>query len=199
MKSMIRISMALFFVSMMTGTLSAQKSADKRKAEISFEIDPITFISKGYSAHLRIKPGASDHLLLGAGTYAMEMPAAIVNLTSGNKNQGWDVRLNQGYGLFGEHFFSEVNRKFFLGVQTGIQQYKLSNESLSGNVKYTNALAMGYGGYAIQPFDFPLYFKIWGGLGYTAKISGENVLQDKEYQIAPLSMFATLHIGYTFK
>jgi hypothetical protein len=57
---------------------------------------------------------------------------------------------------------------------------------------------MGYGGYTLQPFNFPLYFKAWGGVGYTSKIGGTNVLGDQEYDISPIAVFVTLHLGYTF-
>ena len=42
------------------------------------------------------------------------------------------------------------------------------------------------------------YIKPWAGIGYTSKIAGTNQLEGKEYNIAPITMFATLHVGYTF-
>ena len=57
---------------------------------------------------------------------------------------------------------------------------------------------MTYGGYTWQPFDFSFYIKPWAGIGYTSKISGTNNLGNSEYDIAPIMMFATLHLGYTF-
>ncbi len=69
---------------------------------------------KGYSLHLRMHPVGNDHLLLGVGTYAMDMLDVMVNLNEMNKEEGWEVRLNQGYSFFTEHHFSEVNRKWFV-------------------------------------------------------------------------------------
>ena len=40
--------------------------------------------------------------------------------------------------------------------------------------------------------------KPWAGIGYTGNISGENKVGDKEYNIAPVVMFMTFHLGYTF-
>jgi hypothetical protein len=199
MKSIIKTFLALTFASMTILSATAQTpSSSGKKTEISVEIDPLTFLSKGYSAHLRLKPKSSEHLLIGLGTYAMDMPKAIVNLNPNNQDKGWNLRLNQGYGLFGEYYFSETNKKFLVGTQVGVQQYKIENEAFTGSEKFTNALLMAYGGYTLQPFEFPLYFKAWAGIGYTSKLSGANKLGEREYDIAPLTAFATLHLGYTF-
>lgn len=177
----------------------AQTSSDpQQKAEFSIEVDPFTFAFKGYGAHFRFKPKRTDHFLIGVGAYAMDMPQPLVNLNKENRDKGWDLRLNQGVGLFGEYHFKTVNRGWFGGVQMGVQEYKIEQEALQGSEKYTNFLGMAFGGYTFQPFDFPLYFKPWGGVGYTSKIGGSNVLGDQEFDIAPVTMFGTLHVGYTF-
>ena len=180
------------------GVFAQDTDASPEKTKISIEIDPATFAFRGYALHVRIQPKNSEHLLLGAGTYAMNFPDVLVNLNKANKNDGWHVRLNQGYGLFGEYHFSEVNRKWYVGTQVALQQYKIEKDFFDGESKYSNILLMGLGGYTFQPFEFPLYFKFWGGLGYTGKISGENMIGDAEYDISPLLMFGALHIGYTF-
>jgi hypothetical protein len=170
----------------------------EQKVRFSIETDPATFVFNGYAVHLRVQPKTSEHLLVGAGIYAMDMPSFLVDLNGNNKGKGWDVRLNQGLGLFAEHHFSEVNKKWFVGTQIGIQQYEIENEEFSGSAAFSNVLLMGYGGYTWQPFSFPLYLKAWGGLGYTSKMSGENTLDGIDYDIAPITMFATLHVGYSF-
>jgi len=184
-------------------TLSSQSNAQDannvNKTKLSIEIDPITFVFKGYSLHLRVQPKNSQHLLVGLGTYAMDMPDALVNFNKKNKNKQWDVRINQGYSLFGEYHFAEVNQKWFVGTQIGIQQFKIENSTAAGNEKFENILAMGYLGYTLKPFKNNLYIKPWAGIGYTSKLSGTNTLKTLEYDIAPITMFATLHIGYTFK
>lgn len=169
-----------------------------KKTRFSLEIDPATFAFKGYSAHLRIQPKMSNHYLFGLGVYAMDMPSFFVDLNDKNKDKGWEVRINQGYGLFGEYHFAQVNHKWFVGSQISLQEYKIEQAGLNKDSKYQNFLLMGYGGYTLQPFTLPIYFKAWGGLGYTSKVSGDNILGEQEYEISPISMFATLHMGYTF-
>ncbi|WP_034044932.1 hypothetical protein [Wocania ichthyoenteri] len=177
---------------------SAQDVSTNDKTQFSIEIDPATFAFNGYGVHFRLQPKGCEHLLVGFGTYAMNMPDALVNFNNNNKNKGWDVRINKGYSLFGEHHFTEVNHKWFIGTQIGIQEFKIQNDNLVGSEKFTNILAMGYFGYTIKPFKNSLYIKPWAGIGYYSKISGNNILGTFEYDIAPITMFATFHIGYTF-
>lgn len=192
--------LAIVVIFGMSNYKAKAQSADptEGKTKFSIEIDPSTFAFKGYSAHLRIQPKASNHLLYGIGIYAMDMPSFFVDMNNKNADNGWRVRINNAIGIFGEHHFSEVNKGFFVGSQISAQQFLIKNDNQSGNEKFTNGLIMGYGGYTLQPFKFPLYFKAWGGVGYTSKLSGENVLVGNEYDISPISVFATLHVGYTF-
>jgi len=193
-------TIALILVTITTGFTAMAQDATLAtpKAKFALEIDPATFAFKGYGVHFRYKPKNSDHMLIGVGTYAMDMPDMLVDFNKENKSKNWNVRLNQGYSAFIEYHFSEVNRKLFIGSQVGVQEYKIENDYLNGNTRYSNLLVMGYFGYTIRPFDFDFYIKPWAGIGYTTKISGENILQGVEYNNAPITMFATLHFGYMF-
>ncbi len=166
-------------------------------SQFSLEIDPITFALDGYSFHLRYSPKSCDHLLLGLGVYAMDMPEQLVDFNSKNKGKGWDVRLDQGFGLFAEHHFKQVHDEWFVGVQLGLQDYSIEIDGINGSSEYTNLLTMSYIGYTWK-WENGLYLKPWAGFGYTDKISGSNEIEDKEYDLAPIAMFATLHIGYSF-
>jgi len=192
---------ALIIVLMITNRFEAyaqQTGENANKTEISIEIDPATFVFEGYGFHLRLKPKNSKHFLIGIGAYAMDMPDVLVDFNENNKEKGWDVRLNQGYGLFGEYHFAEVNKKWFVGTQLSLQEYKIENESIEGSEKFSNILIMAYTGYTWKLFNSDFYIKPWAGVGYTSKVSGSNTLGNLEYDISPIMMFATLHIGYTF-
>lgn len=191
------IAMIMLTIGLSTQS-QAQKEETTNKTKYSIEIDPATFVFNGYGIHFRLQPKGAKHLLLGLGTYAMDMPDLLVDLNKNNKNEGWNIRINQGYSLFVEHHLKEVNRKWFVGTQIGIQEYKIGNENISENERFTNILAMGYFGYTIKPFKNNFYIKPWAGIGYTSRITGDNSLGTSEYDIAPITMFATLHLGYTF-
>lgn len=190
---------ALTLISSATIELKAQEIVKENKTTISIETDPSTFAFKGYALHVRIKPKNSKHLLIGAGTYALDFPGFLVDMNKENKNKGWQVRINSAYSLFSEYYFKKVNKKWFVGLQAGVQNYKNTNNNIANqNCKYSNLLIMPSVGYNWQPFKFPLYIKPWLGLGYTTKISGNNSIDGKIYNIAPLAPFLTLHLGYTF-
>jgi hypothetical protein len=199
MKTTNKLILALALIIGLVNVVSAQKNESNDKTRFSVEIDPITFPLNGYGVHLIVQPKTSNHLLIGAGTYAMNIPDLLVGFNPENKDKGWNVRLNQGYGLFGEYHFSEVNKKLFVGTQLAFQQYKIENGNELGTEKFNNFLVMAYLGYTIKPFvNNGLYFEPWAGMGYTTKMSGETKIGNSEYDIAPALMFATLHIGYTF-
>jgi len=182
-----------------TTDLKAQDKTVENKTTFSIETDPSTFLFKGYAFHIRIKPKNSKQLVIGVGTYALDLPSIMVNTNKDNKDKGWNVRINSAYSLFGEYYFKEANSKWFVGLQTGVQNYKNSNDNISNKEsKYSNLLIMPSIGYNWQPFKFPLYVKPWFGLGYTSKISGSNSIDNLNYNISPLVPFLTLHAGYTF-
>jgi hypothetical protein len=184
---------------MFTTYLFAQNQTTNNRTLISIETDPSTFAFNGYAMHVRIKPKNSKHLVVGAGTYALDLPSVLVNMNDENQDKGWNVRINSAYSLFSEYYFKEANYKWFVGLQAGIQNYKNTNENLANKEsKYSNLLIMPSIGYNWYPFKFPLYVKPWFGLGYTSKISGVNHIDNSTYDIAPLVPFLTLHVGYTF-
>lgn len=194
MLSLKKVVFGLMFLTSVFGMAQEENS----KSSWSVEIDPATFVFRGYGVHLRWKPKNSEHFLYGVGAYAMDMPKLMVDLNPENKGKGWDVRLNQGYGGFAEYYINEVNKKFFVGTQIGVQQYKLQHEEEVGNAKYTNSLAMLYLGYVFTPFNKNFYIKPWAGVGYVQKIGGYNQLGKQTYDVSPVTMFATLHLGYKF-
>jgi hypothetical protein len=184
----------------LTAPLKAQETSVENQTTFSFETDPSTFAFKGYAFHIRIKPKNSTRLVLGAGTYGLDLPGAMVDMNDENKNKGWKVRINSAYSLFGEYYLKEANQKWFLGLQVGLQNYKNTNDNHSGKEStYTNLLVMPSIGYTWQPKRVPVYVKPWFGLGYTTKTAGSNAIEQLEYAINPLVPFLTVHIGYTFK
>ena len=190
------IAIVLLSVISTTSTkLMAQEKSVENKTTFSLETDPSTFLFKGYAFHIRIKPKNCEHLITGAGVYALDMPDFLVNLNADNKDKGWSVRINSAVSLFGEYYFKEANKKWFVGLQAGVQNYKNTNDNIANNEnKYSNLLIMPSIGYNWHPFKNGLYIKPWLGLGYTTKISGDN----STYKISPVTSFVTVHVGYTF-
>ena len=180
-------------------SLRAQESEEvSNPASYSIEVDLFAFLSNGYGTYFRYKPANTKHILLGVGAYGRDIPSALVDINKENKEEGWNVRLNQGYGIFLEYHLNRVHQGTFFGSQFNLQKYKIGKEAIENTVKYTTVGAMVYGGYSWQIASSNVYIKPWMGLGYSGKIDGVNVLEGEEYAISHLTPFATLHIGYSF-
>jgi hypothetical protein len=195
-------TLLLLFSFLSAASVQAQEldAKTENKRTLSIETDPSTFAFKGYALHFRFKPKSSQRLLIGAGTYGMDMPNFLVNMNSENKDIGWKVRINSAFSLFGEYYFKTANKGIFVGLQAGIQNYKIMNINKPDlESRYNNLLIMPSIGYNWQPFGFPLYVKPWLGIGYTRVISGDNEIDDQTYDVSPISPFVTVHVGYTFR
>lgn len=192
---------SIILIIMASGIYSQTKAQDvsTNRTSLSAEMDPITFAFNGYGIHLRLQPAGNEHLNIGLGIYAMNMPKALVDFNKLNRDKDWGVRINNALGLFGEYHFAEVNHGWFVGSQIGVQEFKIENGNLAGQQKFTSILGMAFFGYTMKPFNNNFYIKPWAGIGYTSKISGDNFLESVEYDIAPITMFATLHVGYAFQ
>lgn len=188
-------ALLLLFLLLLLNPVSAQSN----KTTFSIETDPATFAFNGYALHGRIEPKTWPHLRLGLGVYAMDFPNLFVDMNSENKNQDWQVRLNQGYGLFGEYFFNPEKSGWFFGGQLAVQQYRIKqSQSETRQVDFSNLLIMPYAGYRWFPTNSGFYIQPWLGIGYVNKISGTNQIDNKTYDISPILPFATLHFGYRF-
>lgn len=187
----------VLIINISTSEVNAQDNAIQNKTIFSIETDPATFLLDGYSFHVRMKPKNSEHFVIGLGTYALDIPDVMISMNKKNKDKGWNVRIQSAYALFGEYYLKDANSKWFVGLQAGIQNFKNSNGNIPNQeMKYSNFILMPSLGYNWLPFKFPLYIKPWMGIGYTSKISGNNSIENLEYDISPISPFITVHVGY---
>lgn len=168
-------------------------------SRLSFEIDPVTFLLKGYSLHVKYQPMFSERLLIGVGTYALDLPETIVDLNKKNRDLGWNARIRSAYFLSGEFYPGKANYGWFVGEQVGFQSYKVSNVSETRvTAAFNSILLLTYVGYSWHPYKGAFYFKPWAGLGFTEKIDGVNRIGPAKYDVGPLFPFFTFHAGYTF-
>lgn len=169
------------------------------RSRLSAEIDPVTFLFRGHSLHLRYQPMFSEHLLIGVGTYAMDLPDLFVDGNPDNRERGWKARIRSAYLMYGEYYAKAANQGWFVGEQVGFQTFKVSNyREAQGSASFNTAIAMTYAGYSWHPYKGALYIKPWIGLGITGKIDGVNRVGSLAYDVGPLFPFFTFHAGYTF-
>lgn len=169
------------------------------KTNFYIETDPATFAFDGYALHLRVAPSKVEHWVFSIGTYSMKFPDLLVNINSKNSNQGWDVNLKHGYGIFSDYYFDSTRKGWFIGGQLALQQYKLTNSATgSKEADFSTILFMPRVGYQWFPWKDGLYFMPWFGFGAISKISGKREIDTKSYDLFPLMAFVTVHIGYKF-
>ena len=165
------------------------------KKEYSIEIDPSTYALGGYSLHLKKRFDSIPNVQFGVGAYAMDFPDVFVDMHSKNRDKGWDVRLDNGVGLFTDVYQDETLSGWFYGTQIAFQRYKIDN--IGGSSSYDTFLLMGHGGYKYNMND-QWYLKFWGGVGYSHKFSGSNRVGNLEYDVPTVVPFGALHIGYNY-
>lgn len=185
----------LTLISLFTSKLSAQP-----KPHFFVETDPSTFAFDGYAAHFRFTPSGLEHWVFGVGTYSMKFPDFIVNMDSKDRDQGWDVKLRHGYGLFTDYYFNSAGSDLFIGGQLAFQNFGIKNSTQGiKESRYSTVLLMPRVGYQWNPFNNGFYIMPWIGIGLETKINGDNSIGNKSYNVSPLLPFATVHFGYSFK
>ena len=168
-------------------------------SRLSIEVDPVAYLMKGYSLHVRYQPMFSDRFLIGLGAYAMDLPEYFLNANATNRDKGWEVRIRNAYLLYGEFYPRRANYGWFIGEQIGFQGFRASNNrEVQGSTTFNNVLLMTYIGYSWHPYKGSFYLKPWVGAGFTQKIDGTNRIGSLKYEVGPWIPFAALHIGYTF-
>lgn len=201
-----RILLLTFVSSLVFGNVTSISAQDyipifsrSYSSRLSLEIDPVAFVLKGYSLHVRYQPMFSERLLIGVGTYGLDLPETIVDLNKENRDRGWNVRIRSAYFLHGEFYPRKANYGWFLGEQIGFQSYKVSNTAeAGGSASFNTILLMTYAGYSWHPYKGSFYIKPWIGLGFTDKIDGINRVGSAKFDVGPLYPFFTFHAGYTF-
>lgn len=164
--------------------------------DLLLEVDPTTFALGGLSGHVRFRP-ASGSWSFGAGAYAMDLPSPLVDLDPSNRDKGWKVRIRAGAALFVDRFFANAPDGPFAGVEAGWQRIRLIDARVApGSVEYDALLLMGRGGWLWRPFASGFYVMPWVGAGWASKVSGRSTLGGVSYDVSPLAVFATVHLGW---
>lgn len=180
------------------------------KTQHSVEIDPVVpVVLHGFGAHYMYTPKENGHFVFGATIIAAaNMPDFVINTDPLNKNEGWNVHINQGFGLEGEYYFQDARRGFFAGIQLFTQEINITNDNEPSIAKHRTNTGMSVllAGCKFYLFGNHFYLKPWGGIGHQQVINGafsdevipNTIVGNREYHLQPFSPFATIHIGYTF-
>lgn len=118
-------------------------------SRLSVEVDPIAFLYDGLSLNVLYQPMFSDHFLLGASGYCLDLPQPIIDFNPENRDEGWSVRIRSAYMIHGEFYAKEANHGWLIGEQIGFQSFSASNsQEFAASARFNNLLLMTYAGYA---------------------------------------------------
>lgn len=164
---------------------------------VMIETDPATFALGGHSAHVRVAAKDVPGLVIGAGIYGLDMPSFITDINAENRDEGWNVAIKNGYGLFFDYHPSGEADGFFFGLQTAIQEFGVERESSVEHRSFHVAMAMARVGTLWKPFNSGFYLLPWAGVGGSIALGDSGrTLSSEQYDVAPISGFATLHVGW---
>ena len=176
----------------------ATPSTASAATSLLVETDPQPFLFKGFAAHVRAVP-QREHLVIGAGVYALDFPALLIDLDPENRSAGWHARLRLGGAVFGDYSFKRDAEGWFVGAELALQDFRYTNDNEPGRAATAlNFVVLPRAGYAWRPFDAGFYLMPWFGLGYTAQIAGERRVGARRYDLSPFVPYAALHLGWKF-
>jgi hypothetical protein len=180
----------------------ARASSDAAAAGIDLRVDvePVAYVLRGYSVHLRATIPGARRLVAGVGVYGFDLPGQLVDLAEDNRGEPWDVRLVVGYNVFVDGFFgASADHGWEAGLQLGMQHYRARNaEAGSGDARFANLIVLGRVGYEWHPWPRGFYLFPWLGLAYTTTVSGKTTLGDDDYAVAPLVLYGAVELGWRF-
>jgi len=180
----------------------ATATSTPTETAVYLESDPSTFLLGGFSAHVRVAPSVWPRWTVGAGAYALDFPRLMVDLAPANRDEGWQVRMRLGYGVFVDRtlWSRRGDDGLFSGVQLALQHFRVRNDRLGpAAADSTNWLIMPRIGYLFRPFDTSGFYLLgWLGVGATGRLSGDTRVGADSYQVLPVIAFAAVHVGWSF-
>ena len=163
------------------------------------EADPVPFALDGFSLHARIAHRALPGWVFGAGLYGLRFPGFYQDIFPRNRGEGWNSRIRHAHALFVDYHFAGRPQGLFVGLQVAAQRLEVTNDNVqAAAAESVNLLAMGRVGYLWRPFEAGFYVMPWMGLGGTLSL-GDRTVADQAYEVFPLAVFGTAHLGWMFE
>jgi hypothetical protein len=178
----------------------AAPAAPTGRPQLRVDVEPVAYILRGYSVHLRVALPPMPRLVAGLGLYGFDLPSALVELDADNRDEPWDVRLTLGYNAFVDYFFGgAADHGWEAGAQIGLQRYRAENpDAGAGAAHFTNLLLLTRVGYEWHPWRLGFYFFPWLGVGYTREVDGDTRVGDQRYGVSPLVPYGAVELGWRF-
>lgn len=176
--------------------LIAQTETPKAK-RFSVEVDPSTFVFNGYSANFGYKPSAK--WTVGVATFALKFPGVLAGLAIDPNPSTATLRLQSGYSAYLHRSLSEDRSGWWVGVQTGVTNFKITDSRFGDQSRsYTARILMPRFGYKYYVGRSDFYLLPWAGLTYIFGADKKQPLGTSTYEVKPVLPFGAVHLGYSF-
>ncbi len=190
LKSKFRILIVLAAVLPSTNLL-----AQKRK--LSVEVDPTFFVFSGYAGNVSYK--VNEKWTVGAAIVSAKFPNLLAKLVISDVQESTTLKLESGYTVFVHRFFTEKPSGWFVGLQAGVSNYKITDDRLPGQEKkFTTGIIMPRAGYKYYIKNSDFYLLPWAGISYGPTSNKTQKLGTLSYEVKSFLPFGALHLGYSF-
>ncbi len=190
--------MKSFAAAVVAIALLAARPARAERPDLRIDAEPVAYLLRGYSVHLRVALPWKPRLVAGIGAYGFDWPRGLVDLAPGNRGEAWDVRLFLGSNLFADYFFGARPRDgWFAGGQIGVQHFRVRHAGDEQTV--VTLIVMARAGYEWHPWPARGFYLLpWLGGAYGPVIGGEQEVGGDRYEVPPVVPYAAVELGWRF-
>lgn len=154
------------------------------KAEWAAEVDPLAFLSKGYSGHVIYQ---THGVAVDVGAFGMEFPGFAEPVADfRTKFAGYGVKVN---------YYGKNPEGGFFGIGGGTSRFEVQEKSTLEQQSFTVNSVGVQTGYRWGRKGF--YLTPWVGFNWVID-PPELSFSGKKYQCPGTNIFPTIHLGYQF-
>jgi hypothetical protein len=160
------------------------------------ECDPFPFATGRYGCQIGVRPPALRGVRISVAQFSVDVPDFIAQLGG---NDGFHVDVRPGSGALYVLYY--VKRPFEDGLTVGASmrylRFRYTHDDSPGvRTSVTQLSPEAIVGYQWHPFKNGFYVQPWLALGVAIYRSRDPVVGANEYDEMPISVFATVNLGY---
>lgn len=180
----------LFAFVILKMSIAAQEETPGR---FSIETDPTTYFFDGCSLQLRLSSFLIEKLSLGIGVYQAAIPDFYLEENSQNKNKGWEAKVEIGFDLYVDYYFSDPYKGWFAGAGFSVYEFEIGR--LEETTSYVSLVETLRAGYTWRPYYECFYVSPWIGYSINQQVSGSNSLLGESLELPSGSFVGTIQVG----
>ncbi len=167
------------------------------RAGLSAASDATPWFLGGFSAVLIVEPESLGPWRLSAELWGMEFPEALVELTPGNRGEGWQRRVDVALALQVDYGLGEDGQGWHVGVGVDGLKSTVGRKTFVERGSFWSVEVIGRVGYRWFPLeDVGLFINPWAGFGPLLAVEETPQVGGERFKEAPVQGLATIHAGW---